>query len=72
MYNEEIINLFEEVNKTIEKILKRTSMVLTVNDFLLSDADMGKLDAACMLLQTIGENIKTIDNKNQSRITIPI
>lgn len=68
LHKKEIIELLEFVSNTAEKIIKRTSMIDSVDDFLLSDAGMEKMDAACMLMQVIGENLKVIDNKTENKL----
>ena len=68
LHKEEILELLEFVAATAEKIIKRTSMIESVDDFLLSDAGMEKMDAACMLMQVIGENLKIIDNKTDHKL----
>ena len=62
LHKEEIIELLEYVSQIAEKIIKRTAVIESVDDFLLSDSGMEKMDAACMLMQVIGENLKTVDN----------
>lgn len=68
LHKEEIIELLEYVSQTAEKILRRTAVIESVDDFLLSDSGMEKMDAACMLMQVIGENLKTVDNKTEHKL----
>lgn len=68
LHKKEIIELLEFVSQTAEKIIKRTENVNSVDDFLLSDSGMEKMDAACMLMQVIGENLKVIDNKTEHKL----
>lgn len=62
---EEIIHLLTRVQKTIETIERRNQTIQSVHDYLLNENGMEKLDAACMLIQTIGENIKIINEKTE-------
>lgn len=62
---EEIVHLLTRVQKTIETIERRNQTIQSVHDYLLNENRMEKLDAACMLIQTIGENIKTINEKQK-------
>lgn len=39
-----------------------------MDDYLMSETGMEKLDAACMLIQTIGENVKVIDYKTKGEL----
>lgn len=68
LHKKEIIELLEFVSQTAEKIIKRTENVNSVDDFLMSDSGMEKMDAACMLMQVIGENLKVIDNKTEHKL----
>lgn len=55
---ENIKLLLLRVQTTIEKIIQRNQSFQSANEYLLSESAMEKLDAACMLIQTIGENTK--------------
>ena len=68
LYNAEIIEIIKSIETTIERILTRNSNLQSVNDFLLSETGLEKLDAACMLIQAIGENIKSIDKKTSGKL----
>ncbi|WP_044268824.1 HepT-like ribonuclease domain-containing protein [Bacteroides timonensis] len=46
---------------SLELIEKRCSDIYSVDDFLLSDSGMMKLDSVCMKLTAIGESIKNLD-----------
>lgn len=46
---EEILQILRKIEETIEKIERRNQSIHTVDDYLLSEAGMEKLDAACML-----------------------
>lgn len=65
-----VLQLLERIEQTIRTLLRRSECVLSVNDYLESEFGLEKLDAACMLIQTIGENIKLLDNKTQSRLLV--
>ena len=67
-HKEEVLQLLRKIGSTIETIERRNHAIKTVDDYLLSEASMEKLDAACMLIQTIGENVKTIDFKTQGEL----
>ena len=57
LLNQEILQILHRVQSTIETVLRRNKPIFSVNDYLLSESGMEKLDAACMLIQTIGENL---------------
>lgn len=69
-YKEEIVLLLQRVQQTIETIERRNRSIYSVQDYLLSENGMEKLDAACMLIQTIGENIKTINEKTEGKLFV--
>lgn len=57
--------LIEYLELVIEKsnlVIERNASILNVNDFLVSPERMEKFDAACMLIQVIGETAKKIDD----------
>lgn len=68
LHKYELLELLAYVSEATDKIIRRTSIIQSVDDFLLSDAGMEKMDAACMLMQAIGENLKTIDNKTDHQL----
>lgn len=67
-HKEEILQILRKIEETIEKIERRNRSIHTVDDYLLSEAGMEKLDAACMLIQTIGENVKVVDYKTKGEL----
>lgn len=69
-YKEEITLLLQRVSQTIQTIERRNQSIQSVQDYLLSESGMEKLDAACMLIQTIGENIKAINEKTNGELLI--
>lgn len=59
-------SLIEDLCFILEKsdlVMKRNESILSYNDFLTSPQRMEKLDAACMLIQVIGETAKQINDK---------
>lgn len=69
-YKEETILLLQRIQQTIETIERRNQSIYSVHDYLLTENGMEKLDAACMLIQTIGENIKTINEKTAGKLFV--
>lgn len=67
-YKEEIVLLLQRVQETIQTIERRNQSIHSVQDYLLTESGMEKLDAACMLIQTIGDNIKTINAKSEGEL----
>lgn len=63
--------LIEYLELIIEKsnlVIDRNQCIQTVNDFLISPERMEKFDAACMLIQVIGETAKKIDDWTASHL----
>lgn len=54
----EVILLIEE---TLETILRRTSNIHTIKDFLGTESGVILLDSVCMKLIAIGESVKNLD-----------
>lgn len=64
----ETILLLQKTESTIETVKRRNQSIQSVQDYLLNESGMEKLDAACMLIQTIGENIKVINEKTEGKL----
>lgn len=67
-HKEEVLQILHKIKETIEAIERRNKFIQSVNDYLMSETGMEKLDAACMLIQTIGENVKVIDYKTKGEL----
>lgn len=70
LHKAEIIEILKSIETKIERIQTRNVNIHSVNDFLLNESGMEKLDAACMLIQSIGENIKSIEKKTSGNLLI--
>jgi uncharacterized protein with HEPN domain len=51
------------IEEAIQLILKKTELIHSPNDFLMSSDGMFTLSGVCMQLIFIGENVKVINNK---------
>ena len=49
-------------------VIERNKSIVNVHDFLISPERMEKFDAACMLIQVIGETAKKIDDWTSSNL----
>lgn len=67
-HKEEVLQVLHKIKETIEAIERRNKFIHSVNDYLMSETGMEKLDAACMLIQTIGENVEVIDYKTKGEL----
>ena len=56
-----ILHTLDKIELAINRLQERTTVIKSVDDFLLSPGGMEKLDAACMVLIAIGESIKNLD-----------
>ena len=60
----------ELIRDSLELIEKRCSDIYSVDDFLLSDSGMMKLDSICMKLTAIGEGIKNLDKITNKELLV--
>ena len=63
-----VIEYLELIIEKSDLVIKRNHSIVTVYDFLSSPERMEKLDAACMLVQVIGETAKKIDDWTSSKL----
>ena len=59
----------ENLNLIIERsrlVMERCAEISTYHDFLLTPAKVEKFDAACMIVQVIGELARKVDNGTSS------
>ena len=63
----------ENLNLIVEKsriVMERSREIMTYHDFLVTPARVEKFDAACMLVQVIGELARKIDNGTSSLLFV--
>lgn len=60
----------ELIRDSLELIEKRCSDIYSVDDFLLSDSGMMRLDSVCMKLTAIGESIKNLDKITNKELLV--
>ena len=63
-----LIDLLLLIEEKASLVISRNESILSVQDFLVSPERMEKFDAACMLIQVIGETAKKIDEKTYSQL----
>jgi uncharacterized protein with HEPN domain len=69
MYDKEIsFYILKQVQHSVEIILSRFQPVKEVADFTDSPGGMEKFDSICMLLITIGENLKNLDKVTHGQL----
>jgi len=63
-----LLDLLELIIEKSTLVINRNKQIQTINDFLSSPERMEKFDAACMLIQVIGETAKKIDDRTHSNL----
>jgi len=56
--------------KKAELVIQRNESILSHHDFLTSPDRMEKFDAACMLIQVVGETAKKIDDWTNKQLFV--
>ena len=65
-----VIEYLELMIEKAELVIQRNKSILSYHDFLTSPDRMEKFDAACMLIQVIGETAKKIDDWTNKQLFI--
>ena len=69
MYDKSLISdALENIEQSINDILEWTVNIRSVDDFLTSPSGMILLNAVCMKLFTIGEELKSIDKRTDKQL----
>ena len=55
------LHILEKIEEAIATIQIRNQLIRSADDFLLSPEGREKLDAACMVIEAIGESFKNLD-----------
>ena len=62
MYDHDLVyEILEQILTASNRIERRFVGISSPDDFLVSEAGVDKLDAICMMLIAIGENLKNLD-----------
>jgi uncharacterized protein with HEPN domain len=62
MYDRElVIEILEQILTASQRIERRFANIAEPDDFLVSEEGIDRLDAICMMLIAIGENLKNLD-----------
>ena len=65
-----IFHTLKLICDSLEQILKRCSDIHNVNDFLLTENGIIKLDSICMKLTAIGESVKSLDKITNKQLLV--
>jgi uncharacterized protein with HEPN domain len=63
-----IIEYLEDLRARAELVIHRNEAIHTADDYMISPDRMEKFDAACMLIQVIGETAKKIDTWTDGKL----
>lgn len=62
MYDRDlVIEILEQILTAANRIERRFAVITKPDDFLITEEGIDKLDAICMMLIAIGENLKNLD-----------
>lgn len=65
---QEALELLDLIVDKSNLVIARNAAISSYHDFLTSPEMMEKFDAACMLIQVIGENAKKVDSLTSSKL----
>lgn len=63
-----VVELLEWMVEKSQTVMERNKTIASADEFLTSPSKMEKFDAACMLIQVIGETAKRIDDHTSKRL----
>jgi len=63
-----VIERLTSVLEALERIPRRFAEIKTPSDFTDTDAGIDRMDAICMILIAVGEELKAIDRKTESSL----
>jgi len=55
------LHILDRIENAIKTVQMRNRSIISADDYLLSPEGMEKLDAACMVIEAIGESFKNLD-----------
>ena len=69
MYDKSLVlDALENIEQSLNDILEWTPMIRSVDDFLTSSSGMILLNAVCMKLFAVGEELKNIDKRTNKQL----
>jgi len=69
MYDKSLIlSAFENIERALNDILEWTATIRSADDFLISSSGMVLLNAVCMKLFVVGEELKNIDKRTDKQL----
>ncbi len=71
MYDVELVEeILRQILWSAQTIAKRFASITSPEDFVISEAGLEKLDAICMQLIAIGENVKNLDKVTEGELLV--
>ena len=71
MFDRELAKeILRQIMTAANRIKRRFKDIHSSDDFLLSEAGIDKLDAICMMLIAIGENLKNLDKVSSGKLLV--
>ncbi|WP_320040214.1 HepT-like ribonuclease domain-containing protein [uncultured Desulfobacter sp.] len=71
MFDKDLVDeILSQVLTAAHRIERRSKDIFEPDDFLISDAGIDKLDAICMMLIAIGENLKNLDKVTDGKLLV--
>ena len=63
-----VLHILENIDEAIDKLKSRNANILSADDYLATQEGQEKLDAACMVIEAIGESFKNIDKVTDCKL----
>ena len=71
MFDKELVKeILNQIITAANRIVRRSKDIVEPDYFLISDDGIDKLDAICMMLIAIGENLKNLDRVTDGKLLI--
>jgi len=71
MYNTELVKeILRQILWSAQTVTKRFASITSPADFVISEEGLERLDAICMQLIAIGENVKNLDKVTEGRLLL--
>lgn len=69
MFDKELVEeILNQILTALNRIERRSCDIKKADDFLFSDDGIDKLDAICMMLIAVGENLKNLDKVTDGKL----
>lgn len=62
------LHILNRIEEAINTVMVRNMVIRTPDDFLLTPEGREKLDAACMVIEAIGESFKNLDKITNNKL----